>query len=798
MYSILAHFIVKQRRTLLILTASIFTICAVLATGIEFDFTPQQIFASTGDNHEYREVFAQRFGREDNVVSILLQGDDLLEPQSLRTMRDLTYELRQLPAIVDAQSVATLALPREDSLSAEPILASPLTQSTDAEVARPIRGPVVSQDDAAQLASYAATEPLIAGRLISHDRRHALIVAWLDPNLQQIDDLAAASRDVAAIAAQYNFPDSVTLEVRGIPPLRVEIAETLRGEQAFFVPLTVTILLLVLFVLFRTFSGVILPLATVLLSLVATVALLAVTGSNINIINNVLPTLILVIGVSDSIHMLTRQAEEVAAGKPHHEAVKIMIRQTGAACLLTTGTTAVGFLSLMAAETTILRNFGWQAGAGVMFAYLFTLFSLTAALLYLRPAQRISASNHPSTHDGASPEPPPFLEASLLRLGNQVLAHPWVVLTVAFFISGIVIYQGTRVEVDSTVLELFGEEHPTARATRNIEDHLGGLLPMEISFEAAEFDRFKDPELYRAIATLQSFAMEQEIVLSSESYVDYLQTARVAVIGESSERENLASSRSQIEQLLLLISDAPDSKSGIGKFATGDFRNTRLLLRIQDAGANDSLALARSLQTEIDRLFAPFPDVKIRITGDAYVAAAALSSFIRDLLSSLFLAIGVIFFLLTLVFRSLKIGLISLIPNTLPLLITFGYMGFAGINLNTTTIIIFAISLGIAVDDAIHFFARFVEERQNTGDLKVAILNTYFGAGRAILLTSVLLLLGLSVLTLSEFVPTRQFGLLTGMTIAAAVVADLVILPAILYLVYSHFPEKPTPRPGKA
>lgn len=789
MYQILAEFIVRQRRGLLILSASLFAICAVLAVQIEFNFTPQQLFESSGDDHEYREIFAERFGREDNLVTILIEGEDLFIPEVLGPLRDLTYELRQLPDIVDAQSVATLAMPRAESLSAEPILLDFVRASDEEVLPRPLRGPPVLLEEAQSLREYSLSEPLIVNRLISRGGNQGLVVAWVDPEIQEIAELKRATDAVYRALRAYEFPAGVNVEVRGIPPLRVEIVDTLRGEQLFFIPITALVFLLILLILFRSASGVVLPLGTVALSLLATLALLVVTGSSINIINNVLPTLIFVIGISDSIHMLTRQAEEVDAGRSHQEGVKAMVRHTGAACLLTTGTTAVGFLSLLAADTAILRQFGWQAAAGVMFAYLFTLFFLSAGLTYLRPAKRITT---PSSQGRAEL---PRLERGLMAVGRLVLSRPWTVLTVSLLVSGVVIVQGSKVVVDTTILEIFGDEHPTAQATRRIEAGLGGVLPMEISLEADDFDRFKDPEIYGAIAELQAFAREQEIVLSSESYVDFLQTARVALIGDPGERENLPTNRDQIEQLLLLFSDAPDSRSGIGTYVTGDFRHARVLLRVEDAGANAALLLARNLEEEIEEIFSPFPDLRIRITGDAYVASAALSSFVRDLLFSLFLAVFVIFLLMTVVFRSLKIGVISLLPNSLPLLITFGYMGFAGIPLNTTTIIIFAISLGIAVDDAIHFFARFVEERDRTENLEEAILQTYYGAGRAILLTSLLLVIGLSVLTFSEFIPTRQFGILTGITIVGAVIADLLLLPAILYLVYSRFPGAPRRAP---
>ena len=779
MYRYLADLIIERRAIILAVIGAIFVACMAVAPGLQFDFTPQQLFESGDDAYEYREIFAERFGREDNVVSILVEGDDLLEAEALAPIRDATYQLRRHEDIDDAHSLATLSLPRPDSMSAEPHLGDPRGYS-DSDI---IIGPEVTADQARRLGDYVAEEPLIADRLVDADGTAALIAVWVEPDLQAVTDLEEITADIEHILAQYEFPDGIDYSVQGIPALRVTIVDQLRTEQITFVPITAAIFMLILLYLFRRPSGVILPLGTVIIALAATVAMLVVTDSSINIINNVLPTLIFVIGISDSIHMVTRHAEEVEVGKSHSEAIRAMVENTGVACLLTTSTTAVGFLSLLSADTAILRSFGWQAAIGVMFAYLATLFFLSSSLTYMRPASR----GGPNRDDGTAP----LLERTLMTIGDQLLARPWATVTVGLLLTGAVAFHGKDVDIDSYILEVLSEDHPTYQATEKIEENLGGILPLEISLESDERDAFRDPEVYSKVYELQQYLGDQQHVLSTESYVDYLQTARIAVVGDRDERDKMPETIDQIEQLLLLVADAPDAQGGLYDFVTSDFRNARILSRVRDAGANSHLQLADDLEVVIEDLFGEYDHISVRITGDAYVASAALDSFVRDLLISLGIAIVIIFLMMTTVFRSLKIGIISLLPNCLPLLVTFGYMGWAGINLNSTTIIIFAISLGIAVDDSIHFFARFVEERRRCDSLRQAILETYFGAGRAILLTSILLLIGMAVITMSSFVPTQQFGLLTGITIGGALIADLFILPALLYLVYSRFPDQP-------
>ncbi|MGM0556316.1 MAG: efflux RND transporter permease subunit [Myxococcota bacterium] len=774
MYAWLADKILENRKWVLGFLLVIAAICGAAVPFLGFDFTPQQLFESTTDASEYRDKFAERFGREDNLMVIMIEGGDVFKPTVLETMRDVTLELRAVDTISGADSVATFEIPRSGdapgTMSAEPVLEQP---GPDGEVGD------ITQARADKLRNVALSEPLVASRLVSADGDLGVVLAWLDRDIQDAELIKGNVDEVERILESHPLPDGYSYEIGGIPGLRANIMESLKTEQLTFLPITGLIFIIVLSWLFRRTSGVVLPMGTVLLAVLGTVALLVATDHSINIVNNVLPSLIFVIGISDSIHMLTRDAEEIEAGKSRADAVKATIRHTGLACLLTSTTTSVGFFSLLAADTEILKDFGWQAGAGVMFAYVGTLFFIPAALSYLKPVKRRATAESKDDEE-------PFLEGFLVHTGERLLRHPYIVIAGSLLFLGGFVFMSTKVEIDTTLLEVYEESHPYYATTKTLEKELGGFLPIEVSLEAESQDRFKDPETYAKLQELQAFAQQQPAVISTQSFVDFHQSARAALLGDPDERETMPESRAQIEQLHLLIAGAPDEPVGTNKFVTGDFKNARVLLRVKDVGAKRQMKLGDKLEDKLSELFPEGSGVDYRLTGDAYVASVALDSFIRDLFYSLLLAIVIIFGMMTFVFRSLKIGIISMLPNTIPLVMTFGYMGWQGINLNTTTIIIFAISLGLAVDDTIHFLARFREELDRCETVREAILASYFGAGRAILLTSVLLALGLAVLLTSSFVPTRQFGILTGITIFGAVFADLILLPSLLYLTYKE------------
>lgn len=796
MYKVLADFILQYRRSILAVTLVVLLSGATSVPFLKFNFTPQQLFESDSNREEDREEVAKEFGREDNLVTIIVEAQDIYQPQVLTYVHQLSLHLRQLPvtlpkhqdpvqAIKRTESLTTLELPRATEDGA--LTTVPLAKVMLEAQGKSFEDPKTQLDAsiAGKLKLMAQQEPLLKERVVDKAGQLTTVLIWLQDDIQQAGELERIDDAIRERLEALPKPEGVSTRIGGIPKVRVDVVRDLRKEQLTFIPLTGLVYLIVLIALFRSIAGALLPLGTVVLAVVTIIALMVVLGYPLNIINNILPPMIFIIGISDSIHMLTRQAEEREHGLSHLEATKAMIRNTGAACLLTSTTTAVGFFSLFAADTNILKSFGWQAGLGVMFAYVATLFFLPAALVYFKPIERIKAKDDQAKINPLIPEQishAPLLERGIVAVGHKVLNHPYLSLIGGLSITAVFVFFGLKVQIDTTLLEIYHETHPTYKTTVILEEKLGGILPVEVVVKHKDHDHFKSPEAFTALHQFQGYAQGIDGVLSTQSMVDFHQAARVGLLGDQAQREVMPESREQIEQLQTLIEGPPDTTQGVRGFVTSDFRSARVLLRVKDFGAKRMIVVADELKAELERRFPSAQGYKTIISGDAYVASVSLDSFVRDLFYSLLLAMVIIFGMMTIVFRSLKVGLISIVPNVTPLVATLGYMGYAHIDLNTTTIIIFAISLGLAVDDTIHFLARFREESTTRSSTYDALIYTYFGAGRAIMLTSVMLVLGLTVLMFSEFKPSAMFAQLTAITIGGALLGDLFILPPILLL----------------
>jgi predicted RND superfamily exporter protein len=393
-------------------------------------------------------------------------------------------------------------------------------------------------------------------------------------------------------------------------------------------------------------------------------------------------------------------------------------------------------------------------------------------------------------------------------------------------------------EINSLLAETFDENNPQIAHMQLIESQLGGFMPMEVVFTAQTgqdpptSNTFQRADTWHRLVAIDHFVHARSEVLFSRSLVDLYrqvdqllpggpqldplsQLTRLNHLYTSAEtyllkfpiQEISEEQKSLLEKRLQDIHHALQRQAkftGYSNYLSVDGRQARHLLRMRDQGTHQDRLFADILQHQLAHLFPPGCGVKYQITGEAYVAAIALNQFIRDLFFSLSCVSLFIFLVIGVLLQSPRLGLISILPNITPLAITMGYIGLRGYSLSMSNVIVFAISLGVAVDDTIHFLARFREELEiskirGETDVLAAIRRTCLGTGRAILMTTLLIVCGLAVLLLSAFVPTRRFAELSAVTMISALLGDLLLLPASLKLFWPRIAvSQPQSSAGKS
>jgi predicted RND superfamily exporter protein len=761
----LAHFVIRFRMAA-ILGVTLFVVAmGIQLRNLQADFSPQDLHTTFADQKAVAEEFAEVFGKTENVLLVLLQAEDVLERGLLQYGHDLARGLSALEGIERVESLTTTSF------------AMPAGEGT-LRVGAIVRDSEVTEANAEELRRAIAMTPLVQGNLVAEDQRLAAIVLFLPDDVTKAAVVRPVVERVEAYLDTHLPPDGATVTLGGLPHIRVWVSEKFKTDQVLLVPLSLAVCFFILFLSFRWAPGVVFPGLAVIFSSVLTVGAMAALGEPINIINQVVPILIIIIGISDSIHLVSRFREEYGLCGDSKEAARRTLRFMAVACLLTSATTAVGFGSLAVSRTSILVRFGVTAAIGVMLAYIVTIFLLPPLLSYTRPKARPETLRADAPPSGVARTG--LLEEVLARLMRWILPRPVAVVAGSVAFLGLSVYVASLVSTDSFLNETFREGDEVYQTMVLVEEELDGILPLEISFRGEERARLNAPEVLNEMYALARWLEEQPGVLSATSYADYLRQARVAYHDDPSRREREFRSVAEVSQLAALLEGG--NPSPLEPWVTLDARRARLNVQIGDLGAHRTIELSQQIQAQLHERFDRFEDLEVVLTGSAFVASAGISSLVKDMFSSLLTAFAIIFVLMAVLFRSLRMGLISVPPNLIPLAVTMAYMTVAGISLNTTTVVCFAISIGLAVDHTIHMMARFQEERAAGHDVDNAIIGAARGTGRAIVVTSVTLFVGMCVLLLSSFVPVAQFATLLAVTALATLVGNLVMLPALLRL----------------
>ena len=737
------------------------------AAGARVDFSPQSVLNGRDALVADMEAARRTFGYEDAVLLILLQDDrprpagdieapGVLSVAALAWQQRLAAALPGLPSVQDAIGVTTLKTGRAGlERLGRPVVAPLVPGSPDAPV---------TVDEAAWV-----REQLADGRadgLVSEDRRTAAVLAPLDPAARTADRTREAVAAVRAYLSDNPPPAGLTAAVGGMPALRLAIIDGLNADTELLFPLSGVLFLAATALAFRRPVGLLVPGLGVGCGLAWAAGFLAAAGSEFGILSNVLPVLLTVVGLAAAVHLLSRFAEEAAVIDDRKTAARRTFAALLPATALTLGTTAVGFGSLFAADSDAVRAFAVQACAGLGCLGVSTLAAFAALAPQLRPPRE------PGGHE--------FHPAVVL--GALATRFPGTTLAVGAAVVAAGLYAGGGLKVESRMLETHDAAHPAARSVRRIERDLGGVIAVEVLLDAGAPGRLLEPEIYSAVDAFAADARRVPGVLSVRTYTGLLNRTAAGLRrlpGPPFPPPAGPAAAGRIRQAKSFLDKV--TPGATLPYLTGDAARGRVVVRVADVGTAATLDLAEDLKRALDRRFPP-GGIEWRLTGDGLVNAVGMDRFVRDFLKGLAGAVVMIFAAVGLLFRSPRAGLIAAGVNLAPLCVTLLWLRLRGLELNAGNAIVFAVGLGVAVDDTVHLLARFREELQihPESDPAAAVRATLAASGRAVALTTGLVTCGVAALLFSDFVPTRRFAELVCVTLTAALIGDLTLLPAAL------------------
>jgi uncharacterized protein len=816
-----ADTVTRRRKVVLACVFLFVAFCAAQLPRLQTDSSPENLIISFGGYEERVREFRSYFGDTDSVIVILVRADDVTELAPLSYIHALSHHFRTEAEVARVESLTVTPLPgafvEDDGASLEDLddLDAMEEEAVDPDDQRAletliavaperfplglltvadrvgagndlhgvVRGAEVTEAEAQAIRDALQNAPLFEGRLVSRDHTLSAVAMILDSSLGTGERRLRFVHEVDDWLAEHPPPPGVTIHTAGLPHLRAAISDAMFEDQTVLVPLSLLVCVLILFASFRWLAGTVLPLLTVAFSVVTILGLMALVGEPLTILMNTLPTLLIVMGISEAVHVLGRYAEESARTPNRIAAAGRVMRQLAIACFLTSFTTAVGFGALMVAQTEMLRRFGLVASIGVMISYVVLMTFVPAAMTFFGPP-RLSPKHADATpHD--------WIEKFLVPMTTRITSRPWLVIagTALVTIPCALAYQAVR--VDTSLRDTFDPDDPVVVSVRLIEEHLDGIRPLEVLVSAEEEGRLRDPEVIGAIDRVAAWARTQEGVLRVTSPSDYLHESWRRIAGiDRSEGDQPFASRAQVEALDSLIGRLEPNP--LDTYRTPDGRHARLEIRLADIGAQRSIRLIDAVQARLDAELSPFSGVTTQILGEAYIGSHGVDAVVQDMFGSLSLSALVIFLVIALLFRSARIGVLSIPPNVVPQLGTIAWMVFREIPLNASTAIVFSVAIGTTVDFTIHSVSRYIEERERGLNRRAAILRSARGTGRSIVVSSATVVLGFAVLLFSGFVPVRQFGELIAAALTLSLLSTLVFLPALL-MVFGPSARGPVP-----
>jgi predicted RND superfamily exporter protein len=757
----IADIIIAYPKTLLVVLLLFLVGSIYPATQISTNFDLEGFFP-VGDPviHDYDHLI-EEFGRDDNVILVGFQSEDLFTKPVLADLRDLTDQAQEIPFIENVRSL----------WSARQITNTNGTLRFDTYLPENAN---LDSLNLSEIRSSMLQDSLLRGRLLNADGTTAFALQIADGH-NHFFDRKVIIDDLHQLLDSY---PEYKFHITGIPYFRNQYVSLLNTEIVLYVSISTVLILLLLWFLYRKLTGVLLPMVIVWATILLTVGFMSLTGGYFEILSSTIAPILLCVGVADSIHLMSKYDEH--KHQPLRPSLKDTIVTLGSATFLTSVTTAIGFATLMSSSVMPMKRFGIYTAVGVIFAYLITMLALPS-IIQLLGIRRFN-NNPEGTHSSDA-----WFAYILHGIYRFTRNNYKLVLAGAGLIVLSSAYGIYKLEINGRVFDDIGQDSELIRDSQFFSEHLTPPFPMEFIL-APEGGNIKDPEWLKQADRFEQYIQSEPHVKRTTSLLSLIRSMDQALNPDRIQR--VPDSPNLISQYLLLLE--LNNEDALSKFADFDYRKMRISAQLYDVGSKEINELRSDIQAKVNSIL---PDTKVTVTGTTVLSAAINDKMVSALASSIGLAFVGISLIMALLFRNLKLVIISLLPNILPLLAIAGIMGYFGITIKPSTAVIFTIAFGIAVDDTIHYLARFRVEYRKSGDFMAALQRTTARTGKAIIITSIILVTGFGSLVFSEFNSTMLMGVLVSITIGIALLADLFFLPALFL---SLRPKLPLPEEVQA
>ena len=707
------------------------------------------------------------FNIKDGIIIAVENKKGIYNTETLDTLKQLTKRFQKFDEI-EKDDVTSL-------YNADNIVGT----EDGMDVKRFFKRVPKSKEKLKKLQENVRKNEMVYGRLVSENEQVTVIVAEIGD-----DVFTPEFYDEILEAAKLSETDDIKIHVAGRPIVEGEMALLGPADMKKMVPIVILVIFLVLFITLRSFKGTMITLGVVFLSTIWAFGLMATVGIPIYAVSTMIPVMLIAIGVADGIHLYSHLHTFVDHNPKASklDATKDMLKHLWKPVIMTSVTTAVGFISLLTSEVYPVKYFGIFTAFGVMMAMVFSLVFLPAGIMIFG-LPKPKKVNHDEDKEGHSHS----------KLANNfakaVIKHKYISIIGSATIIVLSIIGMQKMWINSSFLDKFEKDSDIVQTDKFINENFGGTSSLNLILDAnGKKDVFKEPAVLKLVDKMQKDVDSQlQVVGNTFSLADYINRMNKVMNADKEEFNTIPDNKDMIAQYLLLYEMSGDPEN-LNKVVDYDYEKANITFQLKKDDSktiNSALDIIHSYEGDFKKM-----GISMNYAGSGYKGLVFTDLILEGQIKSLILSLLIIIVLLSLMFKNIKIGLISSVPIILTAAISFGIMGFLNIPLSTTTALLSSIAIGIGIDYAVHFLEQYRTNAANSDDKMQVAQLTMAHSGKAIIFNAIVVIAGFLVLMFSVFPPNRKLGALVSLNMFTSFVGTLTIMLVLLYVSNVYFKKK--------
>ena len=758
MWTRLAQFIIRFRLPLIGVILAITVVMGYYATKVEMSYDPGRTVPQDDPEMVFLQKFKKQFGEDGNIIAVGLRDSAIFQLKNFNRFRELNKQIKNIEGVNNLLSMPEVKIIRKDTANVRFYL--------DALFPKDVQ----TQNQLDSLLGALRTQKFYMGQLVNELNGATMMLISVQKEVMNSEKRIALTKALTDFGDSFSKDTNIKLRYAGLPFIRAKVASQVRAEMQIFLYLSALVTGIIMFLFFRSFRAVIFSMIIIGIVVVWVMGTLALFGYKITLLSGLIPPVIVTIGITNAIYLLNKYHLEFAKRRNKEEAIAAVVNKMGLAMFLTNLTVAIGFLTLLATDITILREFGIVAGLNIMALFVVSLIMIPGIFSWL-------------------PEPGPkhlhhldFKIMGAFLKYNDLMVHRYrPAIYIATAVITIVSVIGMlRLESISYMVDDIPEDSDIKKDLKFFEANFSGMLPLEIEVNTGKKRGVLNLKNLEKIEEFENFIDSISVVSRPVSIVSLVKASKQAFYNYNPNKYSLPT-KAESGYILRYMKGQNDNSGLLKSFVDSTFTKMRISMQIADIGSKRLDSLVHTvIEPRMDSIFHG-TNITTGVTGTTKLFIKGNKFLIDNLQESLLLAFILITLSMALLFANVRMIIISLVPNLIALMITAGIMGYMGIDLKPSTALIFSITFGISVDNSIRFLAKYRQEQLANGFfVPVSVSESILETGKSIIYTSIVLFAGFILFAFSSFGGTIALGILTSTTLVISMFTNLILLPALI------------------